>query len=361
MLSPAKSPAKLSTQAIADMNTVIISLTRRLIRTVSLLVQSRTRDSKSNGPVSVSDVRAALDILNLPRSFENHFTTLPRRLHDMGVTFIGNTSDYYNIYGRGEKVITPDVAVLLLSAKQRGGRARTTLQWPAEWDINHGFDWEAIPAEGSVTTDDGSDSESEGGLPDGLEELEIPHIAEEFQNHSPPAPPAPWHRKYCMTDEDDTLLEKETAYLDDLDAQRAQIEQNRLYRRIKEGTVFARRCYRDKMKSFKLSEQTRASKKSWSKARRRYILTFGYDWGSYDRDVVSVEGEGWEGPSEQWEMFRKTEPSTAASGNNRVLRKRNVDFDTNHPSTQRKRKRQSRSSSEEAEDEFEGDEFSDSD
>jgi hypothetical protein len=362
MLSPTKSPVRLSPQTIADLNTVIISLTRRIIQTVSLLVCSRTRDSKSNGPVSVLEVRAALDILNLPRSFEKHFATLPGRLHSMGVTFIGNTSDFYKIYGRGEKVTTHDVAEHLLSGKQRG-RARTLFQWPAEWDINHGFDWETIPIDQSSPTDDGSESDSEIGSPNDPEELEISHISEDDQDRTspPPPPPAHWYRKSSMIDDDGALLEKETAYLDDLDAQRGQIEQNRLNRRIKEGTAFAQRCYRDEMKSFKLSEQTRASRKSWTKARRRYTATFGDDWGSYDRDVVSIEGEGWEGPSERWEMFRKKEPPPAASGNDRVLRKRNADVDIGYPNKKRKHKRQSSSGSEEEEEEFQGDEFSDSD
>ena len=363
MLSPTKSPVTLSPQTIADINTVIISLTRRVIRTVSLLIRSRTRDSKSNGPVSVLEVRAALDILNLPRSFEKHFATLPGRLHSMGVTFIGNTSDFYKIYGRGEKVITHDVAELLLSGKQKG-RARTLFQWPAEWDINHGFDWETVPTEENTPTDDGSDSDSEVGSPNDLEQLEIPHISEEDQDHTPsPPPPTHWYRKSSMIDDDDVLLEKETAYLEDLDGQLAQIEQNRLNQRIKEGTAFAQRCYRDEMKSFKLNEQTRTSRKSWTKARRRYTATFGDEWGSYDRDVVSVEGEGWEGPPERWEMFRKREPPFAASGNDRILRKRNADVDTGYPNKKRKRKRQSSSDSEEEEEEeeFQGDEFSDSD
>jgi hypothetical protein len=359
MLSPTKSPVILSPQTIADLNAVIISLTRRVIQIVSLLVRSRTRDSKSNGPVSVLEVRAALDILNLPRSFEKHFATLPGRLHSMGVTFIGNTTDFYKIYGRGEKVITHDVAELLLSGRQRG-RARTLFQWPAEWDINHGFDWETVPTDQSPPTDDGLDSDSEVASPNDLEELEIPHISEEDQDHTPPPPPAHWYRKSSVIDDDDALLEKETAYLDDLDAQRGQIEQNRLNRRIKEGTAFAQR-YRDEMKSFKLNEQTRTSRKSWTKARRRYTAIFGDDWGSYGRDVVSVEGEGWERPPERWEMFRKREPPPAASDNDRVLRKRNAEVDTGYPNKKRKHKRQSSSGSEEEGEEFQGDEFSDSD
>lgn len=345
MLAPTKSPMTLSSQTIETLNSIILSLTRRLIQTISL-VQSRPQEIQSKNPVSPLEVRTAVDILNLPRSFETHFTTLPSRLHGMGITFIGNTSAFYRMYGRGEKVTTAEIAEVVLSSKDRGGRARTTFPWPTEWNVNRGFQWEAMHIDGNFTNEEGSDSDSEGGASLSSEELQLLENAEEYENHSS-SPRPRWQRQYDIEEEDDALLDAETIYLDSLDAQRAQIEKDRLYRRIQDGTAFAQRCYRDDISCFELNEDAIQDKASWGKVKKRYTAIFGDDWCSYAESTVGIDGDGWERSPELWELFQKNSVHVAV-GSDRLCRKRSADLDT-VPRKRLKRKYQTASSEEEEE------------
>src|SRR5947207_94498 len=69
MLAPSKTPAILSSSTVEELNTVVTTLTKRLLRTVSFLVLSRARNAQSQHVVTVSDVRTAVDLLSLPRHF----------------------------------------------------------------------------------------------------------------------------------------------------------------------------------------------------------------------------------------------------------------------------------------------------
>lgn len=289
MLAPSKTPAVLSSTLVDELNIVITTLTPRLLRTISFLVLSRARNAKSAPIVTVSDVRTAVDLLSLPRHFSAHFSTLPSRMHEMGVKIMGCKDNYYQRFGMegGEKYFDPLTVEKVLTARMsHRRRADTRDRWPEEWNLSDGFKWE-------TQSNEGEESSSE------LEEMDI-QIPEDFRTMS--VSPPPKSRKEDITDEEDELLNAETSYLDSYDAEYSQIEMERLSQYIKDGNTVAGKICKESMKSFPVAKAT-----EWNKTRKRFVAKHGYDWALYDQEITGPEGTAYESPQE-WELFQKCAP-----------------------------------------------------
>src|SRR5208282_2287584 len=192
MLAPSKTPAVVSSTIVDELNTVITTLTKRLLRTISFLVLSRARNAQSPPIVTVSDVRTAVDILSLPRQFSAHFSSLPTRMHEMGVKIMGCKDNYYQRFGMGggEKCFDPTTVEAVLTARSsHRRRVDTRDRWPEEWNPNYGFKWET-----QCNEEEESSSESE--------ETDI-QIPEDFRTMS--VSPPPKSCKEDITEEEDEL------------------------------------------------------------------------------------------------------------------------------------------------------------
>lgn len=289
MLAPSKTPAVLSSTLVDELNIVTTTLTQRLLRTISFLVLSRARNAQSAPTVTVSDVRTAVDLLSLPRYFSAHFSTLPSRMHEMGVKIMGCKDNYYRPFGMegGEKCFDPLTVEKVLTARlSHRRRADTRDRWPEEWNLSHGFKWE-------TQSDEGEESSSES------EEMNI-QMPEDFRAMS--VSPPPKSRKEDIMDEEDELLNAETSYLDAYDAEYSHIEMERLNQYIKDGNTVAGKTYKEAMKSFPATNAT-----EWNKIRKRFIAKHGYDWALYDQEIIGPEGTAYESPQE-WELFQKCAP-----------------------------------------------------
>ena len=289
MLAPSKTPAVVSSTTVEELDTVITTLTKRLLRTVSFLVFSRARNTQSPPMVTVSIVRTAVDLLHLPRHFSAHFSTLPSRMHEMGVNIMGCKDNYYQHFGMegGEKCFDPRTVEAVLTARpsyRRRVDARD--RWPEEWNPNHGFKWE-------TQSNEVEESFSES------EEMDIP-IPEDFRTMS--VSPPPKSLKEDITDEEDELLNSETSYLDEYDAEYSQIEMKRLSQYIKYGNTVAGKTYKEAMESFPATKPT-----EWNKIRKRFIAKHGCDWALYDQEIIGTDGTAYETPQE-WELFQKRPP-----------------------------------------------------
>jgi hypothetical protein len=266
---------------------------------------SQARNTQSVASVvNATDIRTAVDILGFPRHFRVHFQTLPRRLYPFGVRCTGSKTNYYKDYGMksGEKVESLDAVEAVLNSIPKSARARvdTRKQWPEEWDRRHGFKWRT-EIEESIQNED---SESEIELPPGFVKMEIQNL--EGREISPSL----FRPSEDREQEENILLDAETAYLDALDAQCGQIELEWLNRYMKEGELRARRWREDARETFTLNEDVRAAKRHWGKVQKRFTRKFGGDWGAYPWDGVGVEGIGWERPPEDWQLFQKQNPVT---------------------------------------------------
>jgi len=315
-----KIDATLSAETIIEFENQIKEITRRLIQTTIFLADSFARNSrKVEGSlcVSISDVRTAVDILSLPRHFRRHFSTLPTRMGPFGTTFTGNEKQYYGKSGVKRKIeaTIDDTEAALIC----GDVARNTsrVSWPPEWEINKGFNWDVHSeaedqheVEDQMLTDSdlpyASDEEHTSNGPD--DGLSTPQYSERL------------HRKYRIVKEEDTLLSAETGYLDAVDSQRQEIELNYLNNYVKQGQRVARRSREEAIQTlnFTSSKQTKPQihkqyqrmkehKKVWDTIRRRFTLLFGPGWADYKRDIVSIEGAGWERPAQEWEVIEKHE------------------------------------------------------
>lgn len=321
MLAPSNTPAKLSSPIIKDMDDLIISLTRRLLRTVSCLVSTRHRNMPSTSPmVTVPDVHTAVDLLALPRYFSQHFTTLPRRMHQMGVKLAGIKGTYYKDFGMdgGHKIVTPEImeSILTTGPPSRRSRVDTRVKWPVAWDISKGFNWDS-----ELVQEEASNLEAEAQTENG--EMEVPEILEGLELLSRSPSPAR-RRKVDREMEENTLLEAEAAYLDALDEQWAEIEQRHLTDFIKHGEASARRSQRHAIKTFLPSDETKKREARWRKVKKCFIARYGYDWVSYPEEIAGDEGKGWEHPPENWELVQKHNPSNKrkASGGSFLPRKK---------------------------------------
>src|SRR5271169_4431330 len=128
MLAPSRSLAQLSSTLQTEFENIIHTLTKRLIRTVHFLVLSHSRNIRSTRIVTVVDVRTAVDLLGLPRSFADHFATLPDRISDT-VAITGSKT--YNH-------LTSEKIEEILSHVGKRRRADTRREWSEEWDRDHG-------------------------------------------------------------------------------------------------------------------------------------------------------------------------------------------------------------------------------
>ena len=289
MLAPSKPLAVLSSATVDELNTAITTLTKRLLRTVSFLVLSRSRNAQSTPVVTISDVRTAVDLLSLPRHFSAHFSSLPTRMHKMGVKIMGCKDNYYQRFGMGGggKCFDPTTVEAVLTARSNHRRrADTRDRWPEEWDPNHGFKWE-------TQYDEGEESSS------GSEEIDI-QIPENFRTMS--VSPPPKSRKEDITEEEGELLNAEVSYLDAYDAEYSKIEMERWSQYIKYGNAVAGKTYKEAMKSFPTTKST-----EWNNSRKRFIAKHGYDWALYDQEIIGIDGTAFETPQE-WELFQKHTP-----------------------------------------------------
>lgn len=330
MLAPSETPVKLTSTAIEKLDNIIETLTRRLLRTVLFLVLSHARNGQAKSIVTVSDVRTAIDLLSLPRRFATHFTTLPRRMHEMGVTITGSKTNYYKQFGmKGkEKVTDPDTVETILSTRPARPEARSNTRhpWPEEWDINHGFNWESQFVEENPICDQSSDDEEEK-LPDGVIDIELAEMSNEHERTSltPSSPSVSVNSEPpCDTaDGEDRLLDTEMQYLDALDSRLSEIEQRRLNDYIEHGDSYARKNYKQAIKAFR--NDIDASISSWRALQKRFTAEFGFSWSEYSsEDDIGGPEEECNAPQE-WELFQKQTPSIRAT---RMLRKRKHSEDT---------------------------------
>jgi hypothetical protein len=323
MLAPSKSPMKLTSTTIEKLDDIIEVLTRRILRTVFFIVLSHARNGQAKSMITVSDVRTAIDLLSLPRRFATHFTTLPRRMHEMGVAITGSKTNYYKKFGmKGkEKVTDPEIVESILSARPACPRPRsdTRYPWPEEWDINHGFKWESQFMEENPVHDRSSDGEEE--LPDGFMDIETAEMADEVGGTSlPPSSPSVSENSELardMEDEEEGLLHAEMLYLDALDVRLSQIEQNRLNDYIEHGESYARKNHKQAIKVFR--NDVDISRRSWRAQQKQFSAEFGFSWTEYSLEDETGGTEMEWNATQEWELFRKKAPSI---GPTRTLRKR---------------------------------------
>lgn len=292
-LTPHRKPIlTLSPQFKEAFNTVIISQTRRLVETVSFLVQARTRNTQAQTVVTTKDVGTAVDILGLPRHFAQHFSTLPHRIPVLRESLEGKSITSTDTQDQDdEKTI-------------RYSRfTKTKLQRLDKWDINHGFEWdreedprnEELDDTLSTPADDTTDISSPD-LDETLEPMEDESDGEEDSEGR---------------DGETTLLDAETAYLEAYDAQLSCIELDRLHTLIKRGARKAHAFHRAALKTFPSKHVDRARKK-WSKTQRELM------YKTEERRVDYGDGEEGEMEPREWEGFWKRNPNPPRS--QRVLR-----------------------------------------
>src|SRR5438045_5711211 len=133
MFAPSGSPAQLSSTLQNEFEHIIHTLTKRLLRTIYFLVLIHSRNIRSTRVVTVVDVQTAVDLLSLPRSFADHFSTLPNRISD--TVAITGSKTYNDL--TGEKIDE------ILSRVGKRRRADSRREWPEEWDRDYGFKWDS--------------------------------------------------------------------------------------------------------------------------------------------------------------------------------------------------------------------------
>jgi hypothetical protein len=325
MLAPSKQVARLSSTTILDLNNLILVLTRRLVRAASFLVLSRSRNIESTNtpPVTVHDARTVIDLLSLPRNFAPVFYSLPRRLHDMGVTL--TEGKFYNrkLGMKGiEKIVTPEIAETIISIRPPSNRARSDSRspWPEKWNYNHGFSWEVESSEQHEPDEVISDEEME--ISSGF--VQTPEIQEGLQWISS-SPSVCENEETDMEEFEEELLDAETRYLDAFDAQLAQLEQTRLIHFIKRGEALSRQNYRTSLKSFTLNNLTMESKREFETAQTRIEDTFGAALGQWCLEKTGIERSAEELHPREWEFFHKRNPSMV---HGRVRKRKNSMNDT---------------------------------
>jgi hypothetical protein len=265
---------KVSPQFKEAFNTVIMAQTRRLLETVSFLVEARARNTQSQRLVTMDDVYTAVDILGLPRHFALHFSTLPSRILILRESLEGKsiTSNTQNEDLEAGKVI------------QYSRFTKLKTQFPDKWDIKRGFDWKKHPEKADL---DDETAEISSEDPDPTEDESEEQDEREEQDESD-------------GDEEAALLDAETEYLETYDAQLDHIELDRLRNLIKMGTRKAHALHRAALKKFP-SKQTFRARKKWHSSQKRWVSK-RQSWVDYQ------DGEGDMEPRE-WEAFWKRNPN----------------------------------------------------
>jgi hypothetical protein len=314
MFVSSNASASLSSGVISGFETLIAALTRRLLCTVIFLVVSRVRNSQLTSPptITTTDIRTAVDILGFPRHFRAHFMSLPSRMYPMGVRCIhGTKTNYWEKFGtkKEEKIEDLETVEAILNSApipKRTNSVDTKDIWPEEWSPRHGFKWEVETEQ----SDEGKESDSEFENSSGSVEMETPEIGiAQADERDGSLSPRIWRPKPDMVHEEQTLLEAETTYLDALDAQSGHLESEWLSRYMKDGEIGARRWKKNAYKNMTTNEETRTAKHNWEKVRRRFTRKFGRDWCSFAWDGVGMEGNRWEQPPEDWQLFQKKNPA----------------------------------------------------
>ena len=286
-------PIALSQQSAEAFNTIATFQTRRLVRTVSLLVQTRARNTQNPLIVTVDDVRTAVDLLGLPRHFEQHFSTLPDRVPAMKEMLEGKvTAPVPASFASKEDEGFGSSEALQMKEPRISRWTKTRGLWPEEWDVNHGFHWEYEDEEGdledesdettSTLGDAGSDADPfEPEIQSQLAEEDVPDTGEDDQ----------------AEEQEMALLQAETNYLEALDSQRTEVELNRLRTFIKHGDYTAQRYYKSALES--LPPLNKGVHKAWSRAQEQLSLKFGDDWIRYKSEFDETDVL----PPEPWEYF----------------------------------------------------------
>jgi hypothetical protein len=292
MLDPgAKCALEISSSIAKDLNEIIISVTRKLVRTSHFLASSRFRRAPSTNPltVTVADAHTAIDLLSLPRHLSTYFSTLPSRMRPFGVSFIGATNPYYSEFGMkaGEQYTSADVMETVLNARGPGKRARSDSRqvWPEEWDINQGFQWkedEPEQEEGEdVDLNDDVDRELEDSDSDLSSLLSLRGSSRRRRSNKDGDKTTLWDTVDQGLDE---VLNAETAYLDALDGQWGEIEVARLKQHVNYGEETARQEFEKSVENFNLEETTKRLKDGWHEKRKQFRSRFKTNWDVYLTD-----------------------------------------------------------------------------
>jgi len=310
-LIPYHKPIALSPQTAEAFDAIVISQTRRLVRTVSLLVQARARNTHNPRIVTVGDARTAVDLLGLPRHFEQHFSTLPDRipavkemLKEKITAAVPASSAASEGFGSSE--------ALSMNELQISRWTKTRGSWPEEWDVNHGFHWEYEDEEGDLENESDETTSTLGDAGSDVDPLEpetqsqpaeeaVPDMGEDDEEE----------------EEEKALLQSETNYLEALDSRHAEIELTRLRTLMKHGEYNAQRYYEPALRSFPSPKE--GVDKVWSRAQERLSLKFGDDWARYKDEFAETDAP----PAQPWESFGcKRNPGTIVVEEKRQSRKR---------------------------------------
>lgn len=306
-------PSKLSADTIRNLDNLARSITKQLVQTILTLIAPPhfVQSAIPSRNVSVSDVRTAVDILSLPRYYRAHFSGLPSRL---GVRVVGLDKSHHRAYIEefGEDGTVEEVADYILKKKTSivsRERTRTVKPWPAKWSPHEGFDWAKESFDGTVETKREVDLEvSSQSTIDDSEPMDEgpPETDNSEETFSTYDDNEEYHELWLQpTNSDMRLLDFETAYLEALDTQYSQIEHQRLHLRLSKGRKESKRLHKAALRSFTPSKETLHKKIEWEKARKQLRLKFGNQWAVHEDEIVGVEGEGWERPPEEWELWKK--------------------------------------------------------
>lgn len=313
MLGNRKYNPKLSADTIRSLETLARKITKQLLDTIFFLVSSQTLSADSSIAITLSVVRTAIDLLSLPRHIKNHFASLPSRMQKMGVRVNGVEEESHETFEKefGKRGRDVDVAEYELSRnKDEKRRVQTLKPWPEKWSHEEGFAWDMETVDVSSKRDEDFEVASQGTLGSEMTDDESQNQDECLQpSSSSECDTSEEDELYDeVSDEDLQLLDAETSYLDALDLQYSQIEQQRLYLHVDQGQKVSRQFTEMALDSFTSNDDTVQKKLVWDKARKRLRSKFGKEWAEYTKNFVDWEGEGWEGPPERWELFRKKNP-----------------------------------------------------
>lgn len=234
-------------------------------------------------------------------------------MQNMGVRIKGVQEKYHEIFEKkfGHRGRNVDVAEYMLNRKMVERQAIQTLKArPEKWSYEEGFDWYTEPVDAAIENDMELEVTSQSSLGSETTDEEYQELDEHVDSSSSSEDDGSedsdlWDE---VSDEDLQLLDAETAYLDSLDLQYSQIEQQRLHLHVDQGKRKSRRFTERALNSVIPNDDTVQKKSVWDKARKRLKSAFGREWDKYSRNVVDFEGEEWERPPERWELFRKRNP-----------------------------------------------------
>ena len=345
-------PSELSADTIRNLDNLARSLTKQIIQTIlTLITPIHHQTQPTTTPprnVSVSDVRTAIDLLSLPRHFRAHFTDLPSRMQAFGVSVdVGQHHHRAFKADFGERGTNDEVTDYILNGKTSTvsqERTHTIRPWPEKWSPGQGFDWTRRPVDIS------DENEAESGTDLEISSQATSNDSETMDEEIPDSDDSRESSSSTENDEENDeswnegtagdlkFLDSETLYLESLDSQWSQIEQRRLLVHIDHGRKVSKKFRQEAIKSFTQSEETVLKQTAWEKARKQLYSKFGNTWAVYDEDIVGIEGQGWEQPPEEWELFQKRRPSVGDSGieDSGMKRREGIDGEVRYNGRKRK-------------------------